>query len=308
VPSPDISSVRAQLERILASEGFANAGRLARLLRYTVEQTLEGQGDRLKEYVLGVEVFDRRDGYDPRLDSIVRVEVRRLRAKLAEYYQNEGASDPVLIRLRKGSYAPVFEPRSGVWPREVRPGEVGPGLREPSGEPGTSSNRLSPILGLLVLGCIAAGFLFIRGFAGSGEPEPQVPFQLVTVAVLPFKSFSTDANQQLLADRVSDGVMTRLARFPSLGVRSRTSVMPYRDVRRPLREIARELDTDLVVEGSVAAEGRMIRVETRLVEASTDRKFWAEEFEGPIDGLHDLQGRISRSIAGAIMKRYPPPR
>jgi TolB-like protein len=303
MPPPDVSSVRAQLERILASEAFANAGRLTRLLRYTVEQTLDGQGDRLKEYVLGVEVFDRRDGYDPRLDSIVRVEVRRLRAKLAEYYQNEGADDPVLIRLRKGSYAPIFEPRNGVGA-----GGVGPGLPGPGGEPGTSSNWLRPIIGVLVLGCIGAGFLFIRGFAGSDEPDPNATPRPVRVAVLPFKSFSTDASQQLLADRVTDGVMTGLARVPALGVKSRTSVMQYRDVRRPLREIAKELETDLVVEGSVSAEGRTIRIETRLVDASSDRKFWAEEFEGPIDGLHDLQARMSRSIADAIMTRYPPQR
>ncbi len=79
------------------------------MLRFVVERTLDGQGDQLKEYLLGVEVFDRPPEYDPRLDSIVRVEARRLRAKLAEYYDAEGAGDVLRIRLAKGGYAPTFE-------------------------------------------------------------------------------------------------------------------------------------------------------------------------------------------------------
>ena len=104
-PSPD--EVRAQLERLLAAPAFAS-GRHPRFLRYVVDRTLAGEADQLKEYVLGMEVFDRSDGYDPRLDSIVRVEARRLRAKLGEYYAGAGADDPVVIEIPRGSYAPVF--------------------------------------------------------------------------------------------------------------------------------------------------------------------------------------------------------
>ena len=106
---PDAAAVRAQLERILVSPGFANAGRLSRFLRFVVERTLDGEGDQLKEYRLGTEVFDRPSDYDPRLDSIVRVEARRLRSKLAEYYEGPGRADPVAIRVDKGSYTAAFE-------------------------------------------------------------------------------------------------------------------------------------------------------------------------------------------------------
>ncbi|HEY3516370.1 MAG TPA: adenylate cyclase, partial [Gammaproteobacteria bacterium] len=82
--SPTGDDVRRQLDRLLASAGFANAGRMSRFLKFVVEKTLAGEGERLKEYVIGVEVFDRDASYDPRLDSIVRVEAARLRAKLAE--------------------------------------------------------------------------------------------------------------------------------------------------------------------------------------------------------------------------------
>ena len=82
---PTAEEVRQQLDRILASDLFANADRLSRFLRYVVERTLAGEGDQLKEYAVGVGVFDRGEQYDPRVDSIVRVEASRLRTKIDEY-------------------------------------------------------------------------------------------------------------------------------------------------------------------------------------------------------------------------------
>ena len=79
---------------------------MARFLRLTVEHTLAGRAEELKEYLLGVEVFDRKEAYDPRVDPIVRVEARRLRAKLKEYYEGDGCADPVRIEFLSGGYAP----------------------------------------------------------------------------------------------------------------------------------------------------------------------------------------------------------
>ena len=80
--------------------------------RYVVERTLAGEADQLKEYAVGVEVFDRDDKYDPRLDSIVRVEAGRLRSRLEEYYNGEGAPDEVRIVLPRGGYSAQFARRS----------------------------------------------------------------------------------------------------------------------------------------------------------------------------------------------------
>jgi adenylate cyclase len=107
-PQPSEKQIRAQLESILKSKVFVQSERLCRFLRVTVERTLAGEADQIKEYMLGRDVFDRDHTYDPRVDSIVRVEARRLRVKLRQYYQELGASDPVLINFRKGSYVPVF--------------------------------------------------------------------------------------------------------------------------------------------------------------------------------------------------------
>jgi TolB-like protein len=122
-------SVLAQLDKILLSKVFAQSYRLKRFLRLTVEQVLLGRGPELKQYLIGVEVFDRRQNYDPRMDPIVRVEAHRLRAKLDEYYRSEGREDPILISLPKGGYAPVFRERvPGAFAAE---GNRPPGL--PSG-------------------------------------------------------------------------------------------------------------------------------------------------------------------------------
>lgn len=116
--------VRAQLDRILHSRAFRNSERLQRFLKFAVECALEGTVDRLKESLLGRFVFDRGSKYDPRTDSIVRVESQRLRKKLREYYEVEGRADPVSIVFKAGSYVPTFVYLTAVYDRRRQtPGE-----------------------------------------------------------------------------------------------------------------------------------------------------------------------------------------
>src|SRR5207302_2321135 len=96
---PDAVSVREALCRILASPMFANSARMSRFLQLAVERTLEQLGEELKEYVIGVEVFDRSSSFDPRIDPIVRVEARRLRSKLKTYYESTGSAEEVIVSL-----------------------------------------------------------------------------------------------------------------------------------------------------------------------------------------------------------------
>ena len=105
----DATAVREQLQRILASPGFVHSERLRRFLTHCVEATLAGRIEDLKEYVIGVTAFDRPTHYNPAEDPIVRVEARRLRKKLDEYYQATGAKDLVVIQIPKGAYLPTFE-------------------------------------------------------------------------------------------------------------------------------------------------------------------------------------------------------
>ena len=98
----------AELERILQSRAFHGSESLRSFLRFVVAKTIEDQEDQLKEYTIATEVFGRSDSYNPKIDSVVRVQAGRLRAKLQEYYATEGKSDAIIIDLPKGHYKPVF--------------------------------------------------------------------------------------------------------------------------------------------------------------------------------------------------------
>jgi adenylate cyclase len=103
------SEIRAELERILSSGIFATADRMKRFLCFVVTETLEGRGDELNESQLGAEVYDRNGIFDPRVDSIVRVDAGRLRSKLREFYVSDGRSNSIRIDIPKGSYKPSFK-------------------------------------------------------------------------------------------------------------------------------------------------------------------------------------------------------
>src|SRR6266852_8508812 len=100
----------------LCSQALGGSDQLKRLLRLVVERTLNGRPELLKEYNLGLEVFQRPPDYDPKIDPIVRVQARRLRSKLDEYYASEGADASVVIHIPKGAYTPVFEARKSAMP------------------------------------------------------------------------------------------------------------------------------------------------------------------------------------------------
>jgi adenylate cyclase len=131
--------IQAELKRILSSRVFRHTELLSRFLRYIVEQSIAGHHECLKESVLGVEVFCRGAAFDARTDPIVRVDARRLRAKLFEYYEGEGRENPVIVELPRGGYVPVFswhEPPVRVL------------VASPATEPGAASVAVLPFVSL----------------------------------------------------------------------------------------------------------------------------------------------------------------
>ena len=110
-PGQADTAVLEHLERILASPTFQQGDKLKRFLKFIVHEAVAGRRHELKEYVIGVQVFGKEESFDPRTDPIVRVQARRLRAKLVRYYREEGRADETVIELPKGGYAPVFKQR-----------------------------------------------------------------------------------------------------------------------------------------------------------------------------------------------------
>jgi serine/threonine-protein kinase len=109
--TPTDRSIRDHLERVLSSTTFRASGQLRRFLNFIANETLLGRSAELKEYTIGVHVFDRTEHFDPRTDPVVRVQARRLRDRLVRYYRDEGAHDQIVVELPKGGYAPTFKER-----------------------------------------------------------------------------------------------------------------------------------------------------------------------------------------------------
>ena len=116
------------------------------------------------------------------------------------------------------------------------------------------------------------------------------------MAVLPLESLSNDASQDYFADGMTDELISDLGQIRALRVISRTSVMAYKHARKPLPQIARELNVDAVVEGTVLRSGDRVRITAQLIEASTDKHLWSQSYEGELRDTLALQ----RKVAGAI--------
>src|ERR1035438_4884658 len=102
--------IHAQVDRLIQSKTFETSEVHRKLLHYLAEKSLNGEADRLKEYTIGLEAFGKPPTYDPKHDSIVRLQVGRLRQKLTSYYQSEAPGDPVVVTLPKGAFKLCFEP------------------------------------------------------------------------------------------------------------------------------------------------------------------------------------------------------
>ena len=126
------------------------------------------------------------------------------------------------------------------------------------------------------------------------------------MAVLPLDDLSGDPEQAFFADGMTDALINTLARIGALKVISRTSIMRYKGVNRPVAETARELGVDAVVEGSVLRAGARVRITARLIDATRDRLLWAESYEHDLGDVLTLQSRVARAIAERIEVELTP--
>ena len=280
-PIPD-QHVRAELDRILATKGFSSAGRLSKLLRHVVEKTLAGETDQLKEYAVGVEVFERDGNYDPRLDSIVRVEAGRLRSRLEQYYSGEGAGSPIRINLPRGGYSAQFEQA----PAPQAPAPLAP---QAPAAPHSTGRRVPLAIGLL---CAVAAMVMWLGSRDRRPPPDLRP----TAAVLPFQANMIGGDNDNYSALMTEAVTSELARLGTVSVASYTSAMQFEGQRLPMIEIAAALNSAYVIEASVDDEASEILVVARVVDAR-DRS------QGMGIGLPRRQGRCARHRPASRLRR-----
>jgi TolB-like protein len=270
--------VRAELDRLLSSDAFVNADRLSRFLRFTVERTLAGEGASIKEYLIGVEVFDRDASFDPRLDPVVRVEARRLRAKIQEYYETNGSNGPLRITYRKGSYAPLFEPS-----------EQTKAVAKP--EPNAPFAAWKLVAGLVLVAAIGGAYWMVR--------VRNVP----SVAV--FAWTNDDGSTNSIAQGTAEALTAELSRQPGMHVIAWPSVSEYqkRHTVQPsfLRQATHDLNSGIAVVISVRPAGSRSRIIAHLVDPAKNIKIWAADYERHIEGDElEVEREVSRAMADEI--------
>jgi TolB-like protein/Flp pilus assembly protein TadD len=154
---------------------------------------------------------------------------------------------------------------------------------------------------LLVILVIGIAVWLYRPFQRAKAAPP-----LRSIAVLPLDNFSGDPSQEFFVDGMTDELITDLAKVSSLRVISRTSVMRYKGTKKELPQIARELNVDGIIEGSVTRSGGRVRITAQLINASTDRHLWAEAYEREAGDVLKLQSEVARAIAQQVQAQLTP--
>jgi TolB-like protein/DNA-binding winged helix-turn-helix (wHTH) protein/Flp pilus assembly protein TadD len=210
-------------------------------------------------------------------------------------FQSDGFAAPVETELGhklQGNMLPVL-PVTGHGPQPGGAGSTVPAKRRPR-PTSRVIMALAVVLGLAILSVLL--------FRSSGHRSAAIR----SLAVLPLENLSGDDSQNYFSDGMTDELITDLAQISALRVISRTSVMVYKGARKPLPQIARELNVDAVVEGTVLRAGDQVRITAQLIDASTDKHLWSQSYHGELRDTLALQDRVARAIADQIQINLTP--
>jgi TolB-like protein/Flp pilus assembly protein TadD len=308
--------VKEELRHLLSSKTFEGAEAHKRFLQFAVEQTLAGSSHEVKEFTLGVHVFNRGASFDPRLDPIVRVEARRLRSRLAKYYQTEGEDDPLRIELPSRGYVPAFRDRGAhAAIRETQPVPLTDasalvGRLDSSTPVASAASLKSPkgfqilrnqfsgkwrwALGVLLLGGIGlyAGSKILRDSRSSLSPS---------IAVIPFQNLG-DVKDESFSDGLTEELINSLGRVQGLHVVGRTSAFQFRSKSIDVREIGKRLNVRTVLEGGVRIYGDQLRITAELVDTTNGYSVWSSSYERNFEDALFVQRDISEAIVSTLQE------
>ena len=310
--------IQAQLDRIIASSAFDASPRNCTFLRFVVEETLAGRGDRIKAYTIGTSVLQRDETFDPQADPIVRIEAHRLRRSLERYYLIAGKDDPIRIDIPKGGYVASFQHLLSA--REDGGDTTAPEL--PQAEPPNFAGHreaqrsregirsLWPSRRILARG-VAPGMAVLARAIGlllwreTTEPKAIVPEATdgPSIIVLPFENLSDSPAKAYLAGGITEEIFTSLAQFRELFVYGHETGDRY-GTATSCQELHRELGVRYVLQGSVREADRRIRVTARLTDATTGRQLWAAAYEEGGADLFRVQADIARRVVVEVAQPY----
>ena len=305
LPAPD--EVRAQLERMIASDDFNRSPQLGAFLRFVVEAVLQGKSDRIKAYTIGVDVLRRDAKFDPQLDPIVRVEATRLRRTIDRYYAGLGADDTIRIDLPRGSYVPTFSRRSAM-----------PGVTAHS----STMDRFRSIRLLLV----AAVALFVIAVvvalsqrrapapdvatAPSGATQPTVaallPGNWLPVLMMPpFEVSGTPAPRSIAARSLQETLSNAFTHFDLVNVQLQSA--DHQAAAGGEAAPARDANADYRFSGSVEyGDDGAARLLFRLIDLSDGSIVWSRVFDRVLGGDDKAaaEERIVRELAGVLLQPF----
>src|SRR5262245_4686541 len=283
----ELQAARRQLERVLASPGFARNERLSRFLRFVVERHLEGRDSEIKESLLAIEVFGRPPGYDPKQDPIVRTEARRLRARLSDYYLAEGKDDLLVIELPKGGYVPV-----------IRPSQRKPEIRTPLITAHAELQLRRWRLGTRVwVGAALACLVVALAAMGWWRVHPEAP---IPIAVLPLINLNQDPANDYFADGLTSEIIRNLSIIDGLTVRSEASTFALKSKPLTAREAGKQLEANYLLEGSVLRSGEQLRINVQFVRVSDDVPLLSQKYEREMKDIFSIQDEISRGVVNNL--------
>ena len=280
-----VQAVRDHLDRIVADDLFSGAARLRRFLRFTVESKISGREDQVKELVIGREVFDRKDGYDPRLDPIVRVEARRLRAKLAEYYAGPGRTEPLRLEYPRGSYVPIV----------TRPAAAGA-----AAPPAILPVRRRSLWWLAIPAAIVLIAVMLAAYRFGPSLRPQ------TVAVLPVRWISDAYGLDETDAGIAEAVDAELANRDIARVIAWPVMLRYQTAHRSSQSIAADVGASALVVIAVRDADRGKLVSAFLMDAGSGRKRRVQSYT--LDDVSTLaaQRAVAHQIAGDLKPLLEP--
>lgn len=299
--------VREQLERILASAPFLNSRRPSQFLRYVVQRKLSGGEDGIKEYLIGIEAFERPADYDPKIDPMVRIEAGRLRKKLAQYYAGPGAADPIVIELPKGGYVPVFHER----PAQPRLVEIAPptGIPAPHQEPPeeTSPARSSTSWKMLA----AAAVLLAVLISGGGYYRALQAKRLTEKDTIVLTDFTNSTGDPVFDDSLKTALAVSLRQSPFLNVLSDSKVASTLKLmtRAPDAKLTPDLARDLCqrtgskayIAGAIASLGSDYVLQLKAANCRSGEPLAQEQVTAPAkSGVLDALGHAASRLRGEL--------
>ena len=158
----------------------------------------------------------------------------------------------------------------------------------------SNKNKVPLLAGILFL-CMSI-FFFTYHYDGSGEKKDERK----SIAVLPFDNMSEDDNSEYFSDGITEDIITYLSKIEGLKVISRTSIMQYKDSKKNLKDIAKELGVTNILEGSVRRVDNRVRITGQLIDAKTDEHLWADIYDRNLDDIFSVQTEVAKSIASAL--------